>query len=416
MVLPYFKVLLGCSLFLSLFGNWYNFTYQGRSLSTTGTILAIAWAIASPAVFWLLISSYLSNALFVTIFILGVTSARRICLKSQDYPWYAIHILLFSFILNIFSFYIVILPIALIFYLATLVIYRYELYLTPRIAVKNLARLMLSAGIAILLYSMLFRHQINLSEVSGNLNALKAHGKNFVPLNPWSLVQEKPNPMPYIKDFGVWFNIIVGTIFSSFVLKIIYRNLQGLKNRKQANSVYFKDLIAAGLVVFIYIAYLLAYIPLEYTYRLGKFAVSILYPLAIVGILPTVLWFRDRIYDKKSRAVQFACLVLVAIHIILHIDKTLYLQGQPVGKYQLAVTNNRININSLTIIGCANSTSSQKYQKIVGLDLAKQYPNLKINVITNVNLMDNFPLTEVVSRGVDTLGESKNLCIFKVDL
>ena len=411
-----FQGLLGCSLFLSLFGNWHNFTYQGRSLSTTGTILAIAWAIASPAVFWLLISSYLSNALFVTIFILGVTAARRICLKEHIYPWYAIHILLFSFILNIFSFYIVILPIALIFYLAALVIYRYEQYLTPRRAVKNFARLMLSAGIAILLYSMLFQHQINLSEVSGNLNALKVHGKNFVPLNPWSLVQEKPNPMPYIKDFGVWFNIIVGTIFSSFVLKIIYRSLQELNNREKTNSVYFKDLIAAGLVVFIYLLYLLAYVPLEYTYRLGKFAVSILYPLAIVGILPTVFWFRDRFYDKKSRAVRFVCLVLVAIHIILHIDKTLYLQGQPVGKYQLAATNNLININSLTIIGCVNASSSQKYQKIVGLDLAKQYPNLKINVITNINLMENFPPTEVVLRGVDTLGESKNLCIFKIDL
>ena len=411
-----FQGLLGCSLFLSLFGNWHNFTYQGRSLSATGTILAIAWAIASPAVFWLLISSYLSNALFITIFILGVTAARRICLKEHIYPWYAKHILLFSFILNVFSFYIVILPIALIFYLATLVIYRYEQYLTPRRAVKNFARLMLSAGIAILLYSMLFQHQINLSEVSGNLNALKVHGKNFVPLNPWSLVQEKPNPMPYIKDFGVWFNIIVGTIFSSFVLKIIYRNLQKLNNSNKANSIYFKDIIAAGVIVFIYLLYLLAYVPLEYTYRLGKFAVSILYPLAIVSILPTVFWFRDRFYDKKSRAVRFVCLVLVAIHIILHIDKTLYLQGQPVGKYQLAATNNLININSLTIIGCVNASSSQQYQKIVGLDLAKQYPNLKINVITNVNLMDNFPPTEVVSRGVDTLGESKNLCIFKIDL
>jgi hypothetical protein len=222
--------------------------------------------------------------------------------------------------------------------------------------------------------------------------------------------------MPYIKDFGVWFNIIVGTMFSSFVLKIIYRNLQELKNKEKANSIYFKDLIAAGLVVFIYLVYLLAYIPLEYTYRLGKFAVSILYPLAIVGIFPTVFWFRDRFYDQKSRAVQFACLVLVAIHLILHIDKTLYLQGQPVGKYQLAVTNNLININSLTIIGCASASSSQKYQKIVGLDLAKQYPNLKISVITDTNLMDNFPPTDVVSRGVETLGESKNLCIFKIDL
>ena len=410
-----FQGLLGCSLFLSLFGNWHNFTYEGRSLSTTKTTLAIAWAIASPAVFWLLISSYLSNALFVTIFVLGLTAARRFCLKNNSYPWYAKHILLFSFILVVFSFYIILLPIALAFYLAVLVIYHYEHYLTPRQAVKNFGKLMLSAGISILICIILFQHQVNLSEVSENLNALKQHGKNFVPLNPWSLVQEKPNPMPYVKDFGVWFNIIVGTIFSGFVLRIVYRSLLELKNEGKANSVYFKDLIAAGLVVFIYSLHLLAYIPLEYTYRLGKFAVSILYPLAILGILPTIIWFRDRIYDKKSRIVQLVCLVLVVIHIILHIDKTLYLQGQPAGKYELAATNNLTDINSLTIIGCLNTSSSQKYQKILGLDLAKQYPNLAINVITDINLMDNFPPTEAATRGIDTLGENKNLCIFKLD-
>ena len=414
--ITWFQGLLGCSLFLSLFGNWQNFNYQGRSLSQKGTIGAITWAIASPSGFWLIISSYLSNALFVTIFILGLTAARLICLNINKYPFYAESILLFSFILNIFSFYLVFLPVALIFYLATLFIYQYERYLQPSLVIINFSKVMLSAGISILICSILFRHQINLTEVSVNLNALTEHGKNFVPLNPWSLVQEKPKPMPNIKDFGVWFNIVVGAVFSGFVLKIIYRNLLDLKNNKKTNSVYFKDLIAAALVVGIYLVYLLAHIPLEYTYRLGKFAVSILYPLATVATLPTVIWFRDRFYNQKSRIFQLTCSVLLILHIILHIDKTLYLQAQPIGKYQLVSANHLEDINSLTIIKCQNASSSQKYQKILGLDLAKQYPHLKINVITDPNLSDNFPPSEAILRGTDVLEADKNLCIFKIDL
>ncbi len=365
--ITWFQGLLGCSLFLSLFGNWRNFNYQGRSLSKKGTIGAISWAIASPSIFWLIISSYLSNALFVIIFILGLTAARRICLNINKYPFYAESILLFSFILNIFSFYLVFLPVALIFYLATLFIYRYEQYLQPYLGIINFSKVMLSAGISILICCISFRHQINLTEVSVNLNALTEHGKNFVPLNPWSLVQEKPKPMPNIKDFGVWFNIVVGAIFSGFVLKTIYRNLLDLKNNKKPNSVYFKDLIAAALVVGVYLVYLLAHIPLEYTYRLGKFAVSILYPLATVATLPTVLWFRDRFYHQKSRIFQLTCSVLLILHIILHIDKTLYLQAQPIGKYQLVSASHFEDINSLTIVKCQNASSSQKYQKILGL-------------------------------------------------
>ncbi|MGF1590584.1 MAG: hypothetical protein ACFCU7_15360 [Pleurocapsa sp.] len=414
--ITWFQGLLGCSLFLSLFGNWQNFNYQGQSLSKKGTIGVIIWAIASPSVFWLVISSYLSNALFVTIFILSLTAARRVCLNHGKYPVYTEPILLFSFILNVFSFYIILLPVALIFYLATLLVYRYEKYWHSYVAMFNFSKLMLFAGISILICSILFKHQINLNEVSVNLNALKEHGKNFVPLNPWSLVQEKPKPMPNIKDFGVWFNLVVGTIFSGFVLKTIYRNLLDLKNNKRTSSVYFKDLIAAALVVGVYLVYLLAYIPLEYTYRLGKFAVSILYPLATVATLPTVLWFRDRFYHQKARIFQSTCLVLLILHIILHIDKTLYLQAQPIGRYQLVSTNHLADINSLTIIRCQNSSISQKYQKILGLDLAKQYRDITINVITDPNLINNFPASEAIVKGTDVLEKAQNLCIFKIDL
>lgn len=409
-----FQGLLGCSLFLSLFGSWVNFNYRGKSLSNIGTVGAVIWAIASPSVFWLLISSYLSNALFVSIFILGLTAARRICLRNS-YPNYAEPVLLFCFIINIFSFYLVFLPVALIFYLATIFIYRYDKYWQLN-TFKSFARVMLMAGISILLCCILFKHQISLSEVTDNLNALKQHGKNFVPLNPWSLVQEKPNPMPYTKDFGVWFNVIVGIISAGFILRIIYRNIIQLDKSEKTNTTSYKDLIAAALVVGVYILYLLAHIPLEYTYRLGKFAVSILYPLATIAILPTVLWLRDRFNYHKSHNLKLVSLVLLVLHIILHIDKTLYLGAQPIGRYQLNSGKNISKIDSLTVVGCIGSTSSQKYEKLLGLDLAKDYPNLDINVITNPNLMNNFSLTDASVRGVNIAGEKHNLCIFELEL
>ncbi|MEM7757665.1 MAG: hypothetical protein AAF298_06040 [Cyanobacteria bacterium P01_A01_bin.40] len=411
-----FQGLLGCSLFLALFGNWEDFNYQGQKLSKKASVWAILWALFSPPIFWLVITSYLSNALFITIFILGLTAARRVCLNQDKYIFYATPILLFSFILNVFSFYIVLLPVALSFYLVTILIYQYEQYLQPKQGLANVAKLMLATGISILACCLLFNHQINLTEVAGSLNALKEHGKNFVPLNPWSLVQEKPNPMPNIKDFGVWFNIIVGTIFSVLVLRTVCQNIIALKNSKQINHIYLKDLIAAALVLGIYLLYFLAYIPLEYTYRLGKFAVSILFPLATVATLPLVLWFRDHFYRHKSRLFHFGCLVLLVIHIILHIDKTLYLKAQPAGKYNLISTDRIENSASLTIVRCLNSSVSQKYQKILGLDLAKNHPNLAINVITTKSLMDNFPATEIVLYGEDVVGEDKNLCIYEIKL
>lgn len=407
-----FQGLLGCSLFLSLFGNWVDFSYGGKSLSKIGTVGAIAWAIASPSVFWLIISSYLSNALFVSIFILGLTAARRICLRSQ-YPDYAQPVLLCCFIVNIFSFYLVFLPVALIFYLATIYIYRYQQSWQLN-TFKSFAKTVLVAGISILLCCIIFNWQIALPEVTDNLNALKQHGKNFVPLNPWSLIQEKPNPMPYIKDFGVWFNIIVGVIFACFILKTIYNNI--LKQNKTKNRlIYRQDLIAAALVVGVYIIYLLAHIPLEYTYRLGKFAVSILYPLATVAILPTVIWFRDRVY-RKPYIFKLLCGVVLVLHIILHVDKTLYLGAQPVGKYQIAEDNNLATLDRLTIIKCRNASSSQKYEKILALDLAKQYPNLSIEAITDPNLANTFSSSAPVIKGMDLLAEDRNICIFQIEL
>ncbi len=291
-----FQGLLGCTLFLSLFGNWYNFTYAGKRLSNGGTIAAIAWALFSPLIFSLLITSHLSNTLFIAVFALSITAIRRICLNSDLYPLYAKSINLFCFIICIFSFYLVILPVALLFYLAAMVIYSRESYQTVNRAIVSLSKIMLVAGMSILLCCIIFNRQANLTEVSDNINVLRTHGTNIVPLNPWSLLQERPKPMPIIKDFGVWFNIVVGIIFSGWVLSQIHQHLHNLPRLKgkASNSILAKDLIAAELIIIAYMFHLLAYIPLESTYRLGKFASSIIYPLAIFSILPTVFWIRDR--------------------------------------------------------------------------------------------------------------------------
>jgi len=411
--ITFFQGLLGCTLFLSLFGNWYQYSYQNKKLSNWGTVGAVVWAIASPPVFWLLISAYLSNALFVTVFVLSITAVRQICLRNTNYPSYGQYLVLFAFILNIFSFYLVILPIALLFYLAAAIVYHPATYLGFRSAVINISKILLGAGISILLCSMLFNHQIGLDEVSNNLNALREHGKNFVPLNPWSLLQEKPNPMPNIKDFGVWFNVAVGIIFSSLLLKHIYSQLQTASDRVRSKSIVYRDLIAAVLGISVYICYLLAYIPLEYTYRLGKLAVSLIYPLAILGILPAVFWFRDRYYSHKPRAVKIVCLTLVALHIFLHIDKSMSPKALPMGKYIVSRHKNE-TVRELNIIGCENTSTSQKYERLVGLDLGKKYPGLKINAISKSAYQSS--LTGAITQGIDLNHQNENLCLFEINL
>ena len=409
-----FQGLFGCTLFLTLFGRWHNFTYNGKSLSRTGTLLAIIWGITSPSISWLIITSYQSNLLFITIFILGLTATRRICLHRDRYPASAIPVIMFGFIVNIFAFYIVLLPVALFFYLATLVIYQYEKYLTPRQAIVSLLEILLTAGICVLLCVVLFNHQVNLEEISGSLDVTREHGKNFVPLNPWSLIQERPKPMPNRKDFGMWLNIIVGTIFSGLVLWAIYRNSR--LNRQEKNyAFYYKDLIAAASIVIVYVLYLWAYIPLEFTYRLGKLAISIIHPLAVLGLLPIVLWYRDRYYQNKSAVFKSVCLGLIVLHITLHVDKALT-NAQATGKYQIISADKLKKIESLTIVKCKTASVSQRYQKIVGLDLAKQYSNLKINVLSDVEFDRSIPPTDEVLFGRDAVGEEDNLCIFNIDI
>lgn len=413
--ITWFQGLLGCSLFLSLFGNWYSFSYGNKSISTWGTVGAIIWAIFSPPIFWLINSSYLSNALFITIFVLSITAARRLTLHHLRYPNYAKYIILFGFIINIFSFYLVILPVALSCYLVTITVYASKKYLGTKITLINFSKNILAAGLSILLCVILFNHQINLAEVSNNLNALQEHGQNFAPLNPWSLIQEKPNPMPNIKDIGLWLNVIIGIIFTVFVLQKISSNWHQTKHQTPTTSSYPQDLIAAVLVLLFYLLYLLAYIPLEYTYRLGKLAISIIYPLTIFSILPTILWFRDRYYRQKSRTFQVICLTIVAVHIILHIEKTMSPKALPLGTYNI-ISNKSTTVANLTIIGCEKNSLSQKYERLVGLDLAKKYPDLKIDVVAHSEANSKLLFPNSLAKGIDINHNQENLCLFEINL
>jgi len=408
-----FQGLFGCTLFLSLFGHWHNFTYNGKRLSRRGTLLAIIWGITSPSIFWLIITSYQSNLLFITIFILGLTATRRICLHRQRYPQSAIPVVMFSFIVNIFAFYIVLLPVALFFYLATLIIYQSEKYTTPRLAIVKWLKLLLTAGICVLLCAIFFNHQVNLEEISGSLDVTTEHGKNLVPLNPWSLIQERPKPMPNRQDFGLWLNIVVGTIFSGLVLRTICRNLFRLNRQGKNHTYYYKDLIAGIAVIIIYVVYLWAYIPLDFTYRLGKFAISTIHPLVLSGLLPIILWYRDRYYQNKSTIFKSVCLGLIVLHIFLHIDKMLT-NAEANGKYHIRSTNKLNETKSLTIVKCDIAKRSQKYQNIVGLDLAKKYPNLKINVISEIKFDRTTSPTETIIKGKNIPGKEDSLCIFDI--
>jgi len=152
------------------------------------------------------------------------------------------------------------------------------------------------------------------------------HGSNFVPLNPWSLLQEKPKPMPPIRDFGWYFNIVVGLIFSLFLGWKLWQKYKAYKE---------KDLLAGLIGVGVYASYLFAYFPLESTYRLMKIAISLIYPLAIFGLLPLVKWLKVRL-EHKSFWFRYGVLVLAIAHTIFHIYKVFDLNAFPAGNFSLS--------------------------------------------------------------------------------
>ncbi|MEL6930197.1 MAG: hypothetical protein AAFO95_16390, partial [Cyanobacteria bacterium J06600_6] len=218
------------------------------------------------------------------------------------------------------------------------------------------------------------------------------------------------------KDFGVWINVVIGIIFSSLLLKQIYQYLFTENNLVNSKSVYDRDLVAAFLAIGVYILYLLAYIPLEYTYRLGKLAISLIYPLAMLGILPAILWFRDRYYRYYSHTFKVICLTLVTLHVFLHIEKIMSPRSLPLGTYSIIPNQNIRTIKELTIVGCKNTSFSQKYERLLALDLGKKHPELNINVVSNSDFNSQSHLSATINQGIDIKHNDENLCLFEIKL
>ncbi|MEO0948860.1 MAG: hypothetical protein AAFY11_12085 [Cyanobacteria bacterium J06641_5] len=306
----------------------------------------MAWGLASPQIFWLLVSSYLSNPLFIIVFYLGLRSMRKQAIVGQA-NHFGSYITILAATLAIFSFYPSALPITLCLYLAVETIYaggnRYNL----KDELGRRIRTAVVMGAVTLTLCVMFQHQIAIDEVQRSLNPLIEHGANFVPLNPWSLLQEKPKPMPIRKDFGVWINLAIGVIFSALVFWRLWGKLRqdmgqprfSTSTLRQITSGQ-KDLLAACFGIGFYATYLIAYILFEYTYRLGKVAISFLWPLGIFALPPLFGWFTNSDWFVKNWKFRQIAIAILAIHMVLHVGKSFDQKARPSGTSRLLTIQN----------------------------------------------------------------------------
>lgn len=401
-----FQGMLGCTLLICLFQNWLNVKFSTSREISFGKSILILWVLFSPPIYWLLISAYFSNALFLIIICLVLRETRQIAIQG-NLETLENFCLLFATLTITFTFYPAFLPVLVFAYCVTALIY-FPYQNSDR---EQLLRIILKLSVTILIFAIfsytLFSPQIELYEVQKSLNPLAFHGSNFVPLNPWSLLQEKPKPMARLRDFGWYFNIIVGLMFSLF---LGWKLWQKYKTHKQ------KDILAGLIGVGIYAGYLFAYVPLESTYRLMKIAISLVYPLAIFGLLPLVIWLKSCL-EHKSFWVRYGILTLAIAHTIFHIYKVFDLNTFPAGHLSLSATNRLEEIQTLTIVGCKDVHVSQFYERLVGLQMAKQYPNLLVKVLSSPKDLTEKVQGDLVIYGEITLQESTqvNACRFELE-
>ena len=328
-----FQGMLGGSLFICLFKEWFDIRLSNKKRSSFGKMLLIAWALFSPSIYWLLVSSYLSNTLFIIIVCLTVRQAR---IMTINYNIDTIESLvcLGSILTIVLAFYPAFAPIILLLKLITVLIYLPQEKLNRPTIIKIIIKFVgVILGVGLIFY-LLFPTQLGLHEIQKSFSVLNKHGSNFVPLNPWSMLQEKPKPMASIRDFGWYINIILGLLFSLFVGWIIIQKYQKSKNYLES-----RNLIAGLMVLGLYSAYLLAFIPLEYTYRLMKIAISLIYPLTIFGLLPFILWSKNQL-QRKSFWIRNTVLILAIAHTIFHIYKVFDINYYPSGKFVLSNPSN----------------------------------------------------------------------------
>ena len=88
----------------------------------------------------------------------------------------------------------------------------------------------------------------------------------------------------------------------------------------------------------------------------------------------------------------------------------------PLGKYNVASIDKVNMVNLLTIVGCKNTSSSQKYERLAGLDLGKKYPELDINVVPDLKSNSLSLTSGSIAAGIDTKHRNENLCLFEIQL
>ena len=193
----------------------------------------------APAIYWLLVSAYFSNALFLIIVCLTLRQVRTAAISLQI-DRVENFICFFSILVIVLAFYPAFIPVIVFTYGTTVLIYfprkNYDKDIIIKIIFKFSAVIIACGAF----FYLLFPSQLGLYEVQKSLNLLDRHGSNFVPLNPWSLLQEKPKPMPLIRDFGWYINIIISLLFCFFVGVKIWQQYQ-----KNTNSLMKQNLLAA---------------------------------------------------------------------------------------------------------------------------------------------------------------------------
>ncbi|WP_157072229.1 hypothetical protein [Picosynechococcus sp. PCC 73109] len=372
-----FQGMLGATLFMALFKDWCATPLdQNQSLNLSDLALVI-WAVSSPQLYWLLVSAYFSNTLFIIVISLVLRQARNASLHENLFNAQNF-LCLFCIQVVVFSFYPAFLPITIAVYFCTTLIYLKYSERSPNQLFFDYSKYAILILICGLIFYTLFNSQFILDEIQKSINPLKSHGTNFVPLNPWSLFQEKPKPMGANKDFGVWFNVVLGLLFSVYCLWQLYRAYS-----RNKDFVIKRDLLAGCTGMGLYSFYLLAYIPLESTYRLGKIAISLIYPLGIFALLPVVVWLKDY-FRQQANWQRQAVLGLAIAHVVFHIYKITDATTFPSGQVTMpspAQQKELSQLNSITIIGCERVHQSQFYERLVGLQVAKQNPHLQVNVV-----------------------------------
>ena len=404
-----FQGMLGGILFICLFKEWFKVQFSNKKKFSFGKFILMTWALFSPPIYWLMISAYFSNALFLVVVCLTLRQGRQIAIKSQIDTIENL-VCFFAILTIVFAFYPAFLPVIIFTYAVVILVYLPRNYFQfsklTKIIVKYLG-IIISCG---LIFYFLFPSQLGLDEIQKSLNVLTKHGSNFVPLNPWSLLQEKPKPMALQRDFGWYFNIIISLPFNLFLGWKIWQ-----KYKQTSDTIARHDLLAGLAGVSIYSGYLLAYIPLEHTYRLMKIAISLVYPLAIFGLLPFILWSKQKL-SHKSPWLRNGILVLAIAHAVFHIHKTFDLNSTPSGNFTLNHPEKLEDLENISIVACPDVHSSQFYERLVGLNIARRYPNLEVNVVKFPELLEDIPNKNMIVYGETIIEEktNKKTCHFSI--